>query len=242
MALKKSVTIVDFAKLDKTTQSLYKAEPVDGNHVLDLEGEEDIGALKRAKEREVEENKELRKKLKDIEDAAAVEAEKARKAAEKAARESGDVKALEKSWQDKHAAEQKKLQDQLAQKDAALVELTVGNTATAMAAKISTAPDLILPHISKRLRSEIVDGKAVVKVVDVNGQPSALTVAELEQEFVANKSFAAILTGSKASGGGAQGGGGGGGAPSGGKVDFSKSPKEIAAGLAASGRLKTAGM
>lgn len=240
MALKKLVSIADFAKLDKTTQALYKAEPSDGNHILDVEGEEDIGALKRAKDRETEENRILRAKIKETEDNAAAEAEKARKAAEKLARETGDVKALEKSWAEKHAAQEKILKDQLASREAAIVELTVGTAATAMAAKISTAPDLILPHIQRRLKSEIVDGKAVVKVVDDKGQPSALTIAELEAEFVANKSYAAILTGSKASGGGATGGGGGSGAP-GGKVDFKGSPKEIAASLVAGGKLKTAG-
>lgn len=237
MALKKSVTVEEFAKLSKETQALYKTEPVEGAHLLDLEGEEDNGALMRAKQHEKDARKKAEDRAKLAEDKLAEIEATAVTEREKLARASGDIKALEKSWAEKHAAEQKKLQDQLSAKDAALTDLTVGNVAQAMAAEISVAPDVILPHISKRLRAEIVDGKAVTKVVDAQGQPSALTVDELKQEFLANKSFAPIITASKASGGGAGGGGGGGGAGSG-KIDFSKSPKQIAADMKSSGKVK----
>jgi hypothetical protein len=44
----------------------------------------------------------------------------------------------------------------------------------------------------------------------VDGKPSALTLADLEKEFVDNKAFAPIIRASNASGGGASGGTGGG--------------------------------
>lgn len=71
--------------------------------------------------------------------------------------------------------------------------------------------EIILPHIQRRLQADIVEGKPVTKVLDLEGSPSALSVEELQKEFLSNQKFSSIIVASKASGGGANGGRKGGG-------------------------------
>ena len=111
--------------------------------------------------------------------------------------------------------------------------MLVDNVAQSMASKISKAPELILPHIKARLKAEFNEGKAVTRVLDKDGNPSAFGIEDLQKEMVANPAFAPIIIGSKASNSGAENSHGGSGAP--GKLDYAKaSPKEIAAHIKAS--------
>lgn len=101
-----------------------------------------------------------------------------------------------------------------------------------IAAKISTAPAVILPHIKSRLSADLEGDKPRTVVLDENGQPSALTIEELSKEFIENKDFSSIIIASKASGSGATDKTkGSGGAPAKG-IDLSKaSPKDLRAHL-----------
>lgn len=124
------------------------------------------------------------------------------------ARKTGDIATLEKSWE-------KKLTDQAAEYQAKVDRLSehttrtlVDNVAQSLASKISTAPALILPHIKARLQADFDGDEPKTRVLDGNGQPSALTIDDLAHEFIENKDFAAIITGSKASGGAGVSGGG----------------------------------
>lgn len=83
--------------------------------------------------------------------------------------------------------------------------MTVGQTATKLAAElaISGSADVLLPHIQSRLTVEIKDGAPSVRVLDLQGKPTALTIDELKQEFISNKAFAPLIAASKATGGGA---------------------------------------
>lgn len=240
MALKKKVTEQEFDALIAQIQGEYKLIEGSTDYELSIDGEEDNGALLRAKQHEKDARMTAEKKLKELQDKMDLAEETERKAREKAAREGGDIKALEKSWREKAAADALVLQKQIDALNGSLTTLTVDNVATQLAAKISTAPAVLLPHIKSRLRSEIVEGVATTRVLDAKGQPSALTVDELEKEFLANKDFSGIIRASSASGGGARGSDYGGGAPKndGTKVDFKGTPAAIAASLAASGRLQ----
>ncbi len=241
MALKKKLTKTEYDAAKPDIKTEYKlVEGKTDEYELDLEGGEDTGALLRAKEHEKKARQEAETKLRELQEKMDKQEAAEIKERERIAREGGDIKTLEKSWKEKNEKLQADMQKQIDARDAALSTLTVDNVATQMAAKISTAPSIITPHIKSRLRSEIVDGVAVTRVLDAKGAPSAQTVAELEAEFVANKEFSAIITGSRASGGGAHGGQGGGGAtPPGGKVIFKdQSPAGIAAQLKASGKLQ----
>lgn len=204
MALKKKLTKEEHAKLSDALKGEY-IEDGDGFR-LDVDGEEDTGALKRAKDREAQLRRDAEKRAKEAEDRLAeVEGDDARK--------KGDIATLEKSWQ-------KKLDDQKAEYEGKVSKLTshttkslVDNVALSIATKISNAPNLILPHIRSRLQADFEGDEPKTRVLDKDGKPSAMTVDELSAEFVANKDFSAIITASKASGGAGKSSQNGGGAP-----------------------------
>lgn len=224
MALKYQIDSLE--GLDDSVKSLYTEKG--GKYVLGIEGLPDTGeldGLKKKVDELLNEKKEANKKAKEAEEAAA-------RAAEEAARKSGDVAALEKSWKDRLAKREAELSAQIEQLNGNITSLTVGQTATKLAAELAVqgSADVLLPHISSRLKSELRDGKAVTVVLDKDGKPSAMTVDELKNEFVSNKAFAPLIAGSKASGGGADGGGQGGGAA---KGNFGGSKTERVAAIKA---------
>lgn len=203
MALKKKISKEEHDKLSDVLKSEY-IEDGDGFR-LDVDGEEDTGALKRAKDRESQLRKDAEKELRELrERLEAVEGDDARK--------KGDIATLEKSWQ-------KKMEDQKAEYEAKVGKLTshttktlVDNVASQIAHKISNAPALILPHIRARLQANFDGDEPVTVVLGKDGKPSATSVEELAAEFVANKDFSAIITASKASGGAGKSSQNGGGA------------------------------
>ena len=236
MALKRKITGDEFNKLGALLKTEYKENPDEaGSYLLEVEGDEDSGALKRAKDHEKEQRKSAEKKVKDLTDQL-TELTEERDGLLKGAIPKGDVEKLENSYKKKHADREAELGTQINGLTAQLQTILVDNVAQQMASELSTAPVLLLPHIRSRLKAEVVEGKFVTRVVDAEGKPSALTLADLKKDFACNKDYAAIITGSKASGGGA-GGSGGGGAGTG-KIDFTKSPGEVAAQLKARGGMQ----
>lgn len=230
MGLKLKVENLD--DVEEGVRSLYK-EVEGGGFVLEVDDLEDTGALKRAKDHEVEEHRKTKEKLQKLEKERRDAADKARKAEEDAARASGSVEELDKSWQKKHTdaiAELRGQYDPLVQsQDADIRRLLVDNVSRDIAIEIAVDEDAVaalLPHIKGRLGVDIRDGQRVTVVVDANGKASALTLDELKKELKTSKTFARLIKGSKASGGGA-GGGSGGGAPPTDDLKRSKmSPKE----------------
>lgn len=203
MALK--VTIDSLDGLDDGVKSLYKED--NGKYRLDLDGYEDTTGLKAQRDALLNEKKEAQRKAKEAEEAAKL-------AAEEAARKSGDVSALEKSWQEKLAATENNYKSQNESLTKQIHGLTVGQTAIKLASElaISGSADVLLPHIQSRLTVEIKDGVPSVRVLDLQGKPTAMTVDELKQEFISNKAFAPLIAASKATGGGASGNNSGSGA------------------------------
>ena len=190
MALKKKISKADHEKLPDH----FKAEYIEkgGEFHLDLDDEES-GALLRAKDREKELRKAAETKAKELEERLAeLEGTDARKR--------GDIETLEKSWKSKLAETEKALTERLANKDAYLKNTLVDSVAQQIASKISTSPALIMPHIKARLAADLDGDTPSTKVLDKNGQLSALTIEELQNEFVTNPDFGAIIIGSKASG------------------------------------------
>lgn len=172
--------------------------------------DEDIGPALRARDHEKKARQEVETKLKD----AMQQAQKLQEdldAVWKGAVPKADVERLEKSYKERH---EKTVAELTADRDAAfgtVKKLLVDNTAVSLATKISDAPDLMLPIVQKRLSAEKTSDGYVLRVLDSDGKPSAMTVEELEKEIRADKRYAKIVIGSKASGGGAGGGSGGGG-------------------------------
>ena len=186
----------------------------DGKFYLDIEGLDEhpgVGALKRAKNHEKELRQAAEGKLKEAEDKV-TDLEGTIEGIRKGAIPKGDVDALESSYK-------KKLEDARNEGEQKLTNLRnlvdkklLDSEALAMATEISTVPSLLVPHVRSRLQVEEADGELTIRVLDVEGKPSAASLADLRKELLSNNSFAPILIGSKASGSGANGGSGGGGA------------------------------
>lgn len=196
MALKRKITAAEHAALADHFKAEYK--PLGDGFVLDTD---DAAELERALETVKAEAKTAKEQL-DALQAAKDEADRATAAAvEEAARKKGDVSALEASWQkklDDAAAAGAKVADALRGQ---LRTLLVTNKAMEIATAISTVPELLIPAIEKRLQADIDGDNAKTRVLDADGKPTAATLDELKQEFVANDKYAAIIIGSKASGG-----------------------------------------
>lgn len=225
----------------------YKKVEQDGKVLflldVDIDNLDSVGALKRAKDHEKKERqtvesrfKEASTKIETLQD----ELDNIRRGAIP----KGDVEKLEGSWKDKLAKREAEL---IGERDAAigtLQRLLVDNVAQAVATKVSTAPDLLLPHVKARLVAEKTSDGYVTRVLDKEGKPSAMSIEELQKELSGDKRFAAIIVGSKASGGGASGGNdGGSGAPRSfdpAKFDITKaSAAEVAAYLKMKKETKT---
>lgn len=201
--------------VDESVKALYVEK--DGKFVLGIEGlpqPEDVTGLKTQMATLLSEAKEAKRLKKEAEDLAQAEREEA-------ARKSGDVEGLERSWSEKYNKLQSELGGQLEQERNSLQgqirDLTVGRTATDIASSLAIpgSAEALLPHIERRLSVEQRDGKPVVVVLDKEGKLSASTLEELKAEFANNSAFAPLIAGSKASGGGAGGAGNGGGAAKG---------------------------
>lgn len=153
-----------------------------------------------------------------------------------------NLDALEKSYNQKLKATTDAAAAEKTKLEGGLAKHLVGSVAASLAGEISTAPSLLLPHITSRLAVGFdADGNAVTKVVGADGLPSALTVDDLKKEFVAKKEFAPIIKAGNGSGGGAPNNSTGGGAPGAGKPNMgTATPKEIAAWLETSGQVEKA--
>ena len=207
--MKLTITKDEFEAIDSTLQSEYKEEGE--GYTLTVEGLEDTGALKRAKEHEVSRRKQAEESLKEIKDRLTAKEDELIEI-RKGVIPKDDMDALEKSWKEKLDNQQNDFQQKIQQSESALQSLLVDNVASSMAAEISTVPSLLVPLIKQRLATETADGKTNTRVLDAEGKPTALTVEDLKKEFIANEQLFSIMKGSNASGSGAQGSGNGGGA------------------------------
>lgn len=201
--------------VDEAVRALYTEK--DGKFVLGIEGlpqQEDVSGLKAKVDELLGEKKLAEKKAREAEEAARLEREEA-------ARKSGNVEELERSWSEKYNRREAELNGMLEQERGTLSgqirDLTVGRTATDIASALAVqgSAKALLPHIERRLSVEQRDGKPVVVVLDAQGKLSAATLDELKAEIANDAAFAPLIAGSKASGGGAAGAGGGGGAAKG---------------------------
>ena len=210
MALSKVISKDQFSEISEELKSFY-VESGDG-YKLDLEGEEDYGALKRAKEHEKAERLAIAKERDELK-------AKLEQYSTKEAREKGDFSAFEKSVQEKYAAKdaarEAEFKSALDAKDAENASLRTYVTkaeAKALATKVSTVPPLMAKYLRDRLQVESSDGVTKIRVLDREGRPSAMTTDDLVAEYAADKEFSQIMIASKASGGSGMSNATGGGA------------------------------
>lgn len=171
-------------------------EPIDPDEFASLQNQlnETVAAMQKLESN----NNALLKEKKEAKKAAD-------KAAEEAARASGDVDAIDKSWNEKYTMAVSERDELIGQKDAIINDLTAGAEARSLAAKmaIKGCAEGLLPHIKGRLKSEIKDGKPVVRILDQAGNVSAMTMDDLEREIKSIPYLAPMIVGLEASGSGA---------------------------------------
>lgn len=200
MALKRKITKAEFDKLSAELQAEYVEK--DGDYVLDVDGDEDVGPLRRAKDRAIQERDEARRKAREAED-------KLAELDENDAKKTGDIEKLEAKWKKDKDDAVAEVQGKLDRANAYVTNQLVDAQAKAMAAEISTSPALLQPHIRARLQADIGDWAEghtpQTTILDGKGEASNMNLDGLKKEFVDNKEFAPIIRASKASGGGAPG-------------------------------------
>lgn len=186
----------------------------DGVDVAALQAE--LAALKGHHEKLLGETKAAKAKAKE-------EAEAARVAAEEAARKSGDVSALDKSWQEKYAKAEAEYGAKLTAAQQQLQTVLVDNVAQKAAMDIAVdaeCAELLADKLRGSLGLAEVDGKMQTVVIDADGKRSALTVDELKKQLVAK--YPRLVKGNPAGGAGGMpqpAGGAGGSTNSGSMVD-----------------------
>ena len=166
----------------------------DGVDVAALQAE--LAALKGHHEKLLGETKAAKAKAKE-------EAEAARVAAEEAARKSGDVSALDKSWQDKYAKAEAEYGAKLTAAQQQLQTVLVDNVAQKAAMDIAVdaeCAELLADKLRGSLGLAEVDGKMQTVVFDADGKRSALTVDELKKQLVAK--YPRLVKGNPAGGAG----------------------------------------
>lgn len=193
MALKKKLTKDEFDGLSQDLKTHYKASGE--SFVLDIDGDDGID-WQHKREIEADHRKKAEQKAKALQD----ELDNLRRGAIP----KDDVEALEKSWQEKLTARETELTGKINLLTGTIEQTTVDSAAKEIS-QMFLAPAAVIGMVKGRLKSEIVDGRAVTRVLDKNGQLSALTIEDLKNEFKADATLAPILVGSKASGGGASG-------------------------------------
>lgn len=196
MALKRKLTSTEFDKLSDGIKAEYKKDGE--NYVLDVDGDEETGELRRANERNKIEAAQAKADAKKAADELAA-------LKETGARNSGDVAALDASWKDKFKAQETAHKEANGKLTGMLDTQLRQNVAKELAGKISNAPSLLMPHILPRIKVDLTGDTPVTRILDANGQISALTIDDLQKELVANKDFAPIIVANRGSGSGGAG-------------------------------------
>lgn len=206
------ITAAIFALLPAATQAAFKQTP--GNADEYDNGEENAAGLKTALDKEKEDSKAAKERLTAFEAAESAKIEAARKKAVEEARSTGDFATIEKDYQAKMKALEEKVAAADNQRNADMTNAAIDAAANELA-KDFVSPSLALPAIKQRLKAEIVDGKAIVRVLDKTGNASASGITELRNEFLTTPELKASLIASKGGGGGSEHSPGGGGSESG---------------------------
>jgi len=194
MALKRKLTKEEFEKKSKDIQSEYKEK--DGEYVLDIDGDEDTGALKRARDREKQRREDAERERDELR-------EQVETSADLGAKKKGDIETLEKAWKKKSEEAETASNAKIAKLTEHTKKTLIDGTASALAAKISTVPALMQKAIKERLIVDFDGDEPTLRILGADGKASAMTIDDLSKEFVANKEYSGIIVGSKASGGGA---------------------------------------
>lgn len=198
-----SLTLTSLEGLSAEVAAEY-IEQDDGSYRLDVDGLEDTGALKRAKDHEKKKRQAAEGKVTELESQIEELQEQ--------------ITGLEGSGKGKgNDAEVARLQRQVEKltndlakaKNDATTEISRLHTSSAVAkivGELTDHPDLLNPVVQARLKVVLDDdGTSKVVVLDEDGDESYMSQEDLIKEIRANKKYAPIIRASKGSGSGAPG-------------------------------------
>lgn len=188
--MKYKISKQEFDALSDDVKALYK---VNGdNYVIHIEGMPDVSAIQSQLDELKGALADAEKKKKDAEDKAELEKQSKLK-------KSGDVTALEESYNAKIAkmeAEHKELVSGLKKK---LSDNIVGGAVSSLASKLCGEDAMLIePFIKNRVSLD--DDTGSLRILDEKGNPSASTIEDLEKEIRANDKFAKIINAGSSSG------------------------------------------
>lgn len=183
-------TVDTLDKIPEALRSEYSpvdsADPSKG-FKLNVEGlpaSEDVGPLKRALDREKEEK---------------------RLALEKATKAGQDVTQIQADADARIRALTESIENLTKENVKTTKRATLESTVSAFVSKLSAEHgELLSPFVAKRIRVDVEDGVTTVRVLNKDGKLSTATLDDLEAEFRADKTFAPVITASRASGSGAR--------------------------------------
>ena len=205
MPLKVIVNKTEYDGLAEPLKEYYRSGNGDDEFILDADIP-NTTPLKNTIEHVKAERKKAREEAKTLKAQLATIEKDKQKAIDKAIKEKGDVEALDKSWKQKYANRETELKGRITVMETSLQGQMRDSVAQGLAKTLAGKnAALLLPHLKQRLKGEFVDGKAVTKVLDANGDISASTIEDLSNEFLTNDAFKVILVGSKGGGTGGAG-------------------------------------
>ena len=186
--------------LDDSVKALYTEK--DGKFYLQVEDDTDVAGLKQKNAELLAEKAKWKEKQEEAAEKQKQEIADAVEAALKKAKDGGDIEALEASWKEKYDTKVTEMQGTIDGLTSNVSELTSGSEATKLvnAIGVKGSMEVLLPHVQKRLRTDIVDGVPKVVVLGTDGKPSATTLEELTDEFKNNEAFAPLIVGTKGNG------------------------------------------
>lgn len=194
------ITKTDWALMPASIQALFKPSAENAEEYDN--GEENAPTLKAALDRERAEKAENGRKLKEYQDGEAARIETARQEALKEARGKGDFATIEKDYKDRMEALKQEVESMKTEQAESLQTSAIDAAANELSQNF-VSPSLAIPAIKARLKAEIVEGKALVRVLDKDGKPTSLGVSDLKNEFLTDTSLKASIVASKGGGGGA---------------------------------------
>jgi hypothetical protein len=184
--------------LEESQKDLYDLK--DGAYFLKVDGipvQEDVSGLKAKLDELLGEKKEAKRKADEAE-------AESKRLAEEAARKNGNLEAIENSWKEKLSTTENAYKDQLGSAQKKIYDLTVGSQANALASMLAVkgSESVLLPHIKQRIT---LDENSNIRILDLQGKPSAMSLDDLANEFRNNSAFKPLIAANVSTGGGAAG-------------------------------------
>ena len=199
--LKRKISKEEFeAMADGEIKSLYQQDG-DGNYSIKIEEDQGlVNALARTKEELAKKESEAAELTERV-TLGEQHLEELRAAHGKGKTE---LTAIEEAWKKKFADLEAKSQREREEQTAKIRKAAVDAQALKIASEICVAPELMTPIVAERLTADFHEGTPIIRVLDKEGKPSAVSLTELSDEFKNDKRFEKVIIASKASGGGAQ--------------------------------------